>query len=352
MTQPTATIDDRTIGPGHPTFFIAEISANHNRDLGRAEELIRVAADAGADAVKLQTYTADTMTLDCDNEYFRIIEGPWAGQTLHNLYQKAYTPWEWQPKLKELGDSLGVEVFSTPFDSTAVDFLENEVGVNLYKIASFEVVDIPLLEKVAATGKPVVMSTGMASLAEIDHAVRTLRKGGTSQIALLKCVSSYPATPDQMNLATIPHLAEAFKCVAGLSDHTLSPAVSVAAVALGARIVEKHITLSRAGGGPDAAFSLEPDELSHTIRMVRDAEAAVGRIAYGIGVGEKSNALFRKSVFVAEPIDEGALFTTQNLRVVRPGHGLRPGEIGLVLGCRAARSLSPGTPLQWSDVAR
>ena len=340
-------IQSRMIGHGHPVFIIAEMSGNHGHDYARAEAIVRAAAEAGADAVKLQTYTADTITLDCDNEYFTIKDGPWAGRTLHDLYEEAHTPWEWQPRLKKLGGSLGVDVFSTPFDPTAVDFLEREVGVNLYKIASFEVVDIPLLEKVAATRKSVIMSTGMATLAEIDNAVRTLREGGTPHIALLKCVSSYPATPDQMNLATIPHLAEAFGCVAGLSDHTLSPAVSVAAVTLGARIVEKHVTLSRADGGPDAGFSLEPEELRHTVQMIRDAQAAFGHVTYGAGPGENESVLFRKSIFVVVDIEKGEPITEENTKVIRPGSGLAPAELRNVLGRQANCRIDRGTPLSW-----
>jgi pseudaminic acid synthase len=343
-------IAGRTVGPGYPTFVIAEMSGNHGHDYARAEAIVRAAAASGADAVKLQTYTADTITLDCDNEYFTIKDGPWAGRNLYDLYEEAHTPWEWQPKLKKLGDSLGVEVFSTPFDPTSVDFLEHEVGVNVYKIASFEVVDIPLLERVAETGKPVIMSTGMASLAEIDLAVQTLRDGGTQQLALLKCVSSYPANPDQMNLATIPHLAEAFNCVAGLSDHTLSPAVSVAAVTLGARIVEKHVTLSRADGGPDAAFSLEPGELELTVEMIRDAESAVGQVTYGAGLGEEGNAVFRKSIFAVCDIAPGERFTSENIRVIRPGNGIPPENLLEVLDRRAARHIRRGEPLTWRMV--
>ena len=337
---------DRIIGEEQATFFIAEMSGNHGHSYERAEKMLRAAAAAGADAVKLQTYTADTITIDCDNEYFRIGEGSlWSGRTLHELYDEAHTPWEWQPRLKKLGDALGVEVFSTPFDATAVDFLEQEVGVNLYKIASFEVVDIPLLEKVASTGKPVIMSTGMASLAEIDLAVKTLREGGSGDIALLRCVSSYPAEPEQMNLATIPHLSQSFDCVAGLSDHSLSSAVAVAAVTLGARIVEKHFTLAREDGGPDAAFSLEPAELAETIRAIREAEAAVGRVRYGAGVGEAGNVVFRKSVFVVKDIKKGELLSTKNIRVIRPGNGASPIFYKNVLGKRASRDFVRGTPL-------
>ncbi|MDD5306758.1 MAG: pseudaminic acid synthase [Deltaproteobacteria bacterium] len=343
-------INSRDIGSSHPAYFIAEMSGNHGHDFDRAVRLVRAAQKAGADAVKLQTYTADTITIDCDNEYFHISEGPWAGRNLHDLYEEAHTPWEWQPKLKKLGDELGIEVFSTPFDPTSVEFLETEVGVNVYKVASFEVVDIPLLEKVASTKKPVIMSTGMATLAEIDRAVRTLRDGGAPAVALLRCVSSYPATPDQMNLATIPHLAETFGCVAGLSDHTLSPAVPVAAVALGAKIVEKHFTLSRADGGPDAAFSLEPDELRHTVEMIRHAEAAVGRVTYGAGLDEAGSVVFRKSLFVVEDVKKGEQFTAQNVRVIRPGHGLSPIELPRVFGKMAVKDICRGTPLSWEMI--
>ncbi len=343
--EPVIQIGSRKIGRRHPAFIVAEISGNHGHDYNRAVRLLKAAKDAGADAVKLQTYTPDTITIDCDNEYFAIKAGQWSGRNLHDLYKEAFTPWEWQPKLKKLGDEMGIEVFSTPFDPTSVDFLENEVGVNVFKIASFEVVDIPLLERVARTGKPVIMSTGMASLAETELAVGTLRKGGSPAVALLRCASAYPATPSQMNLATIRHLADAFDCVAGLSDHTLSPAVSIAAVALGASIVEKHFILSRTDGGPDAAFSIEPEELRQTVEMIRHAEAAVGRVAFGAGPGEKDSVVFRKSLFVVEEMKKGDVFTTRNLRVIRPGHGLSPVELPRILGRVAAADISRGTPL-------
>ncbi len=348
----TLRADERKFCVDLGVYFIAEMSGNHGHDFDRAVRMVHAAKDAGANALKLQTYTADTITLDCSREHFLIKEGPWAGRKLHDLYEEAHTPWDWQPRLKKLGDELGIEVFSSPFDPTSVDFLENEVGVNLYKIASFEVVDIPLLRKVAATRKPVIMSTGMASLAEIDLAVRTLRKGGCPDIALLKCVSSYPATPEQMNLATIPHLAEAFGCVAGLSDHTLSPAVAVAAVALGARIVEKHFTLSRADGGPDASFSLEPHELMSTIAMIRDAEAAIGKVSYGAGVGEEGSMVFRKSLFAVKDVKRGEQFTDENVRVIRPGDGLAPATLDLVLGRKAASNIDRGSPLTWEMVGQ
>lgn len=347
---PDFKIEGYRIGVDFPTFFIAEMSGNHKHEYDRAVELIKTAKRAGANAVKMQTYTADTITIKCDNEHFRIKDGVWTGRTLHDLYQEAHTPWEWQPKLKRLGDELGIEVFSTPFDPTAVDFLEKEVGVNLYKIASFEVVDIPLLEKVAATGKPVIMSTGMASLAEIDLAVRTLREHGCPDVALLRCVSAYPASPDQMNLATIPHLAQAFDCVSGLSDHSLSPAVAISAVTLGARIIEKHFALSRNDGGPDSIFSLEPNELEQTIQLIRETEVAIGRVSYGAGLAEQGNVAFRKSLFVVKDVKKGEIFTEDNVRVIRPGMGLSPKSRAQILGRCASLDIRRGSPLTWAMI--
>ncbi len=259
---------------------------NHNGSIERAESILRAAADAGADAVKLQTYTADTLTIPCDNEYFRIKGTIWEGRTLHDLYQEAHTPWEWTPRLMALAKDLGMDCFSTPFDATAVDFLEG-CGVSRYKVASFEVVDIPLLKKIAATGKPVIMSTGMATLAEIDEAVRTLRDNGTTDLTLLKCTSAYPAPPEEANLRTIPHMAQAFGCNAGLSDHTMGSAVAVAAVALGATVIEKHFTLSRADGGPDGSFSMEPYEFKQMVQDIRTTEKALGSVCYDLTEKQK-----------------------------------------------------------------
>ncbi|MHC4201978.1 MAG: pseudaminic acid synthase, partial [Planctomycetota bacterium] len=275
-------IGARRVGPGRPVYLVAEMSANHGRDFDRAVRIVRAAREAGADAVKLQTYTPDTMTIDSDSELFRIGKGTiWEGRRLYELYTEAMTPWDWQPKLKELADEIGIDLFSTPFDHAAVDFLE-EMDVPVYKVASFEVVDIPLLRKIASTGKPVIMSTGMATLAEIDEAVRTLRDGGAGSLAILKCTSAYPAQPEEMNLRAIPYLAEAFDCVAGLSDHTLGIAVPVAAVALGACIVEKHFTLSRRDPGPDSAFSMEPAEFRSMVDAVRAVERALGEERYEV----------------------------------------------------------------------
>ncbi|MCW8138884.1 MAG: pseudaminic acid synthase, partial [Planctomycetota bacterium] len=288
-------IGEREIGPGHPTFVVAELSANHHQRFDEAVELVRAAKAAGADAVKLQTYTADTMTIASERPEFRVRGGMlWDGRLLHDLYQEAYTPWEWQPKLKDLAEELGLECFSTPFDATAVEFLE-AMNVPAHKVASFEVVDLPLLERIGRTGKPVIMSTGMATLAEIDEAVRTLRGAGCPALALLKCTSAYPAPPEAANLRTIPHLAAAFGVVAGLSDHTLGTAVPVAAVALGAYVIEKHFTLSRDVPGPDSAFSLEPPEFRQMVDAVRVAEQALGAVTYGPSQHERAGLAFRRS---------------------------------------------------------
>lgn len=326
------------------SFLIAEISANHNGSIERAEAIIRAAAASGADAIKLQTYTADTLTIPCDNEYFRIQGTLWDGRTLHNLYQEAYTPWEWTPRLMGLAKDLGMDCFSTPFDTTAVDFLES-CGVSRHKVASFEIVDIPLLKKIAATGKPVIMSTGMASLAEIDEAVRTLRESGTTDLTLLKCTSSYPAPAEEANLRTIPHLRDAFQCPVGLSDHTMGSAVAVAAVALGATVVEKHFTLSRADGGPDGAFSMEPHEFKQMVDDIRIVEKALGCVSYTLTPKEEQSKVFRRSLFVVEDIAAGETFTEKNVRSIRPGHGLHTRYLPLVLGRRAMCELNKGTPL-------
>lgn len=340
------TINKRTIGPGEPAYIIAEMSANHNQSFEQATVILEAAKEAGADAVKLQTYTPDTLTLDCDNEYFRIKGTLWEGKNLYELYGEAYTPWEWQPKLKEIADRLGIDLFSSPFDETAVDFLE-EMGVPAYKIASFELVDLPLLRKIAATGRPVIMSTGMASLAEIDEAVSTLRQYGTTELALLKCTSAYPAPPEEMNLKTIPHLAEAFEVPAGISDHTLGITVPVTAVALGACIIEKHFTLSRSLAGLDSAFSLEPQEFKDMVRAVRQAEKAMGKVSYQLTEGEQQSKVFRRSLFVVRDVAAGEVFSKENVRSIRPGHGLPPQYLDIVLGKRARQSIARGTPLSW-----
>jgi len=341
----TFLIDGRPVGPGEPTYVIAEMSANHNQDFGAARKIIEAAREAGADAIKLQTYTADTLTLDSDAEPFVVRGGTlWDGKTLHELYGQAYTPWEWQPELKRIANGLGMALFSTPFDDTAVDFLE-EMGVPAYKIASFELMDTGLLRRVAQTGKPVIMSTGMATLSEIDQAVTTLREAGAKEIALLKCNSAYPSPPDEMNLRTIPHLAEAFDLPVGLSDHTLDLAVPVAAVAVGACILEKHFIMSRSEGGPDSAFSLEPAELRATVDAIRIAEKALGRVQYGPSDRERNNRRFRRSLFVVEDVRAGEPFTAKNVRSVRPANGLEPRYMDEVLGKVAAVDIARGTPL-------
>ncbi len=340
-------INQSLIGAGHPVFIIAEMSANHNQDFDQAVRLLHAAKEAGADAVKLQTYTPATLTIDCDSDFFRIGKGTiWEGETLYGLYGRAYTPWEWQPKLKRLAEEIGIVLFSSPFDVTSVDFLE-KMDVPAYKIASFELVDLPLIRSVARTGKPLIMSTGMASLSEIDEAVCAAREEGNRQIALLKCTSAYPARPEDMNLRTIPHLAEAFDVPAGLSDHTSGIAAAVASVALGACIIEKHLTLSRSVQGPDSAFSLEPEEFSAMVEAVRTTEKAIGRIRYGETKDEAASRVFRRSLFVVEDMRAGEPFTGKNVRSIRPGYGLHTRYLEEVMGRTARTDISRGTPLTW-----
>lgn len=342
-------INARRIGPGYPTYIVAEMSANHNQSFEQAIKIVEAAKQAGADAIKIQTYTPDTITIDCANEYFRVKGTLWDGRTLYDLYGEAYTPWNWQPKLMEIATKLGLDLFSSPFDATAVDFLET-MRVPVYKVASFENVDIPLLRTIARTGKPVIMSTGMATLAEIDEAVQTLRAAGTEQLALLKCTSAYPSLPEEMNLRTIPHLAEAFGLPVGLSDHTLGTAVPVAAVALGACIVEKHFALSRAESGPDSAFSLEPHEFKAMVEAVRTAEKAIGGVHYGIGRKETESRAFRRSLFVVKDMRAGDEFTAETVRSIRPADGLHTRFLDQVLGRHASRDIERGTPLAWELV--
>jgi pseudaminic acid synthase len=340
-------IGDRAVGPGRPIYIIAEISANHNQDFNQAVQLINAAKEAGADAIKLQTYTPDTITVDCDNEYFRIGKGTiWEGKTLYELYQEAYTPWEWQPKLKQVANELGMDLFSSPFDQTAVDFLE-EMGVPAYKVASFELVDIPLIQYIAETGKPIIMSTGMAILTEIDEAVTTAREAGCKEIVLLKCTSAYPADPAEMNLRTIPHMAEAFGLPVGLSDHTLGIAVPIVAATLGACIIEKHFILSRSMAGPDSAFSLEPHEFKTMVEAIRVSEKALGQVNYSVTENEAASRVFRRSLFVVKDMKAGEVFTEENIRSIRPGYGLSTKYIDVVHGKKAKRDIETGTPLSW-----
>lgn len=344
-------INGHRIGPGVPTYLVAEMSANHNQDFDQAVKIIKAAKEAGADAIKLQTYTPDTMTIPCDSEYFQIGKGTiWEGRNLYALYGDAYTPWDWQPKLKAIANEMGIELFSTAFDSSAVDFLE-EMGVLVHKVASFENVDLPLIEKMARTSKPLIISTGMATLGEIEEAVQAARNAGATQIALLKCTSAYPALPEEMNLRTIPQLAEAFQVPVGLSDHTLGIAVPVAAVALGACIVEKHFTLSRSVPGPDSAFSLEPHEFKAMVDAIRTVEKALGEVHYGAGEQEAKSRAFRRSLFVVEDVKAGEVFTPGNVRSIRPGCGLHTRYLDEVIGRRATRDIKRGTPLNWSLIA-
>jgi pseudaminic acid synthase len=345
--HPQFTINGRQIGPGQPTYVIAEMSGNHRQDFEQAVSIMRAAKEAGADAVKLQTYTAETITMDCDSDLFRIGKGSlWEGKNLYELYGEAFTPWAWQPKLKRIADELNLTLFSTPFDDSAVDFLE-EMQVPAHKIASFELVDTGLLRKVARTGKPVIMSTGMASLDEIDCAVRTLRNEGCTQLALLKCTSAYPSPPEEMNLRTIPHLAEAFGTPVGISDHTVGISAPVVAVTLGACIVEKHLTLNRNDGGPDAAFSLEPVELKAMVDAIRVTEKALGQVSYEVTKKEAASRVFRRSLFVVANMKKGEAFTAENVRSIRPSYGLSPKHLSSVLGRYARRDITRGTPLSW-----
>jgi len=343
-------INQRIVGAGQPVYVIAEISANHNHEFEQAAKIVRVAKDAGADAVKLQTYTADTITLRSDQECFVVKGGTlWDGKTLHNLYGEAFMPWEWQPKLKVIANELGMDLFSSAFDETAVDFLES-MGVPAHKVASFELVDIPLIQKMASTGKPLIMSTGMASLEEIDEAVAAARGAGAAQIALLKCTSAYPASPEEMNLRTIPYLAAHAGLPVGLSDHTMDVAVPVTAIALGACIIEKHLTLSRAVPGPDSAFSLEPSEFKAMVDAVRIAERSLGQARFGASEKEEGSRLFRRSLFVVADMKCGETFTEENVRSIRPGRGLHTRHLREVLGKPAAREIQRGTPLSWDLV--
>jgi N-acetylneuraminate synthase len=343
-------IDGRSIGPGHPTYIVAELSANHHHDFEQAVRLVRAAKQAGADAVKLQTYTADTLTIACDSPHFRITGGTlWDGRTLHDLYGEAFTPWEWHEPLQAVARDEGLHFFSTPFDRTAVDFLER-LKVPAYKIASFEIVDVPLIEYVARQGKPMIMSTGMATEEEIAEALAAARGGGAPAVALLKCVSAYPAPPAAMHLHTIPAMRQAFGTPIGLSDHTLGITVPVAAVALGACIVEKHFTLSRAIPGPDSAFSLEPPEFRAMVDAVRTAEQALGEARFGPDAAEEKSRVFRRSLFVVEDVRAGEAFTGRNVRSIRPGYGLPPRHLRQVLTRKAARDIGRGTPLSWDLV--
>lgn len=343
-------IGSRIIGKDSPTFIVAEMSANHNMDYNRAVQILHAAKEAGADAVKIQTYTADTITLESDRPCFQITQGTlWDGITLHKLYETAYTPWEWQGKLKEEAEGMGLEFFSSPFDFTSVDFLE-ELQVPAYKVASFEITDIPLIRRIAGLGKPVIMATGVARLSDIELAVRTCKEAGNENVILLKCTSAYPTPYEDVNLRTMPSMGETFDCLTGLSDHTMGGAVACAAVALGARVVEKHLTLRRADGGPDSAFSMEPEEFKDMVDNIRVIERALGKVTYELTPGQTKEREHSRSLFIARDMKAGEVFTPENLRSVRPADGLHTKYYEELLGKKIAADAEKGTPMSWALV--
>ena len=343
-------IGKKEIGEDNPTFIIAELSANHMNDFDVAVKTIEAMAEAGADAVKFQTFTPDTITIDCDNEYFKIKQGTvWDGQILHELYEDAYMPWDWQPKLKKIAENLGLIVFSSPFDKTSVDFLEG-IDVPAYKIASFEITDIPLIEYVASKGKPVIISTGIASFEDIELAVKTCLDADNDKIALLKCTSSYPAPLEEINLNTIPDIKEKFNVVVGLSDHTLGGEVSTAAIALGSNIIEKHFILDRTMGGPDSEFSMEPDDFKQMVDSIRNVEKALGKISYELSDKMKANREFSRSLFAVRDMKKNEVITEENVHSIRPGFGLHPKYLKEILGKKVNKDLKKGTPFELNFV--
>lgn len=343
-------IGNRYVGEGEKTFIVAEVSANHLQDYSRAEAIIRAAGDAGADAVKLQTYTPDTITLNCDNDYFQITQGTiWDGTTLHKLYETAYTPWDWQPRLMKLANELGMECFSSPFDDTAVDFMQ-EMNMPAYKVASFEINDIPLIRKIAKLGKPVILATGIAYLEDIERAVSVCREEGNEQVILLKCTSTYPSPYEDMNLKVIPNMAQVFNCITGLSDHSMGSVAAVASVALGAKMVEKHFTLSRADGGPDAAFSMEPAEFKRMVDEIRIVEKALGSVTYELTEKQKKSREDGRSLFVVKDMKAGEEFTKENVHSIRPAFGMHTMYYDKILGQRARTDIPKGTPLDWKYI--
>ena len=344
-------IDQRQVGPGVGPFIVAEMSGNHNKSLVRAMEIVEAAAKAGVHGLKIQTYTPDTMTIDLDDREFRIRDSnsPWEGTSLYRLYGEAYTPWEWHQPIFDRARELGIVAFSTPFDNTAVDFLES-LNAPCYKIASFENTDVPLISRAAATGKPLIISTGMATVAELDESVRAARDAGCRDLILLKCASTYPAPPEDTNLLTLPHLRELFDCEVGLSDHTMGVGVSVAAVALGASVIEKHFTLSRADGGVDSTFSMEPAEMAQLVVETERAWQALGQVRYGPTEAEKKSLQFRRSLYVVQDLRAGDVLTRDNVRAIRPGLGLPPKYLGQVLGKAVKQDVKRGTAVGWELV--
>ena len=346
----TISIGNRNIGEGEPTFIIAELSANHNGSLENAKQIIKAASKAGVDAIKLQTYTADTITLDCNNEYFQVIEGTiWEGRTLYDLYQEAHLPWEWHKELIEYAKEQGLICFSSPFDFTAVDFLE-ELNVPAYKVASFEINDIRLIEYVASKGKPVIISTGVATLGEIQEALDACKRSNNNQIILLKCCSAYPAPMESINLKVIPNMKETFHTVVGLSDHTMGHTVALGAVALGANVVEKHITLDRKAGGVDSSFSMEPDEFFEMVKAIRDMEKALGTITYELTEKQIESTKYKRSLFVCEDIKEGEIFTEKHIKSIRPSNGISTKYYNQFIGKAARYDIKKGTPVSWNMI--
>jgi N-acetylneuraminate synthase len=351
MATPPFTIGQSHVGHGHPCYIIAELSANHGNDFDLTVQTIQAMKEAGADAVKVQTYTADTITLNCDRDPFVVRGGTlWDGRTLHELYKEASLPWEWQPKLQKITLDLGMDFFSSPFDATAVDFLE-AMNVPVHKVASFELVDIPLLRKIASTRKPIIMSIGMATLEEVEEAMTTLREANSGPVVMLKCTSAYPADPKEMNLRTMQDMAQRFDVPIGLSDHTMGHTVPVAAVALGACVVEKHFVLSRSQPGPDSSFSMEPQEFREMVDAIRIVEQALGKVSYEPSAKDLKMRAFRRSLFIASDLKAGESFTEKNLRCVRPANGLHSRHLSELIGKKATVDLKLGTPLQWEHVA-
>jgi len=343
-------IGKRTVGENHPVFCVAEMSGNHLKDYERAVEIIHAAKEAGADAVKLQTYTADSLSLDCDNEYFQIHGGLWDGMTEYKLYEEASTPWEWQPKLKELAESLGMECFSSPFDALSVEFMKS-CNMPAYKVASYEINDIPLLHRIAAQRRPVILATGIAYLEDIERALRVCREEGNEEVMLLKCVSAYPTPYEDINLAMIPTLAETYGCLVGLSDHSMGSAVPIGAVPFGIKMIEKHLTLRRADGGPDGAFSMEPEEFKEMVDNVRIVEKALGTSVYALTEKQEKERSGSRSLFVVKDIRAGEKLTPENVRSIRPGHGIHTMYYEEILGKSALCDIKRGTPLSWGMFA-